>query len=348
VTDTRLVLETDGTFRADMTADIDALALGVDPVANDSAQVAAAVRALSPAEREAALARVRQFFERRVRVRFDGQAAPFFVSFPEEGHPPDPTQPPTVLGLTARLSGKVPPRAREVTFWASLAFPPVRLTMAQPGTGNELRAILPRAEESAPLRLAGPAGPPSSRLASAFRYLRLGFEHILPGGLDHILFVVGLFLLSPRLRPLLLQVSAFTVAHTATLALSTLGIVRLPSGVVEPLIALSIAYVAVENTLVQELRPWRVALVFCFGLLHGLGFAGALGHLGLPRGAFLGALLSFNLGVELGQLAVLALAFAILGSWRGQPWYRRRVAVPLSLAIAGAGLFWTVSRALGA
>jgi hypothetical protein len=347
LTDTRLVLEQDGTFVADMTADIDALALGVDPVANDSAKVAAAVGALSPPELEAALARVRQFFERRVRIRFDGRPAPFTVSLPERGRAPDPAKPPTVLGLTARLTGTVPAGAREVTFWASLAFPPVRLTIAREGAPAEVRAILPRAEESAPLRLAGAAGSSPSGLAASVRYLRLGFSHILPQGLDHILFVLGLFLLSPRLRPLLLQVSAFTVAHTATLALSTLGLVRLPSAVVEPLIALSIAYVALENTLVRELRPWRIALVFAFGLLHGLGFAGALGALGLPRGSLLAALLSFNVGVELGQLAILALAFLALGAFRARPWYRRRVAVPASLAIAGVGLFWTVSRALG-
>src|SRR5262249_58079568 len=135
--------------------------------------------------------------------------------------------------------------------------------------------------------LAGPADAAAAKshgiaggLATSLRYVRLGFRHILPDGLDHILFVLGLFLLSPRLRPLLVQVSAFTVAHTATLALSTLGLVRLPPAVVEPLIALSIAYVAIENTVVRELRPWRIALVFGFGLLHGLGLAGALGALG--------------------------------------------------------------------
>src|SRR5262249_40439705 len=162
------------------------------------------------------------------------------------------------------------------------------------------------AEESAALRLAGPADAAAAKshgiaggLATSLRYVRLGFRHILPDGLDHILFVLGLFLLSPRLRPLLVQVSAFTLAHTPTPvappappALSTLRLVGLPPAVVEPLIALSIAYVAIENTVVRELRPWRIALVFGFGPLHGLGFAGALGALGLPRGSFLAALLS--------------------------------------------------------
>ena len=128
------------------------------------------------------------------------------------------------------------------------------------------------------------------------QYLWLGYTHILPQGLDHILFVIGLFLLSPRLKTLLLQVTAFTIAHSITLGLSMYGIVSLPPRVVEPLIALSIAYVAIENLLTRELKPWRVALVFTFGLLHGLGFAGVLRELGLPRAEFLTALLTFNAG----------------------------------------------------
>ena len=107
---------------------------------------------------------------------------------------------------------------------------------------------------------------------------------------------------------MLLQVTAFTIAHSITLGLSIYGIVSLPSRIVEPLIALSIAYVAIENLVTRELKPWRLALVFMFGLLHGLGFAGVLRELGLPRDEFLTALLTFNLGVEGGQLTVIALA----------------------------------------
>ena len=123
------------------------------------------------------------------------------------------------------------------------------------------------------------------------------------------------------------------------------GIVSLPSRVVESLIALSIAYVAIENLMTSELKPWRLALVFLFGLLHGMGFAGVLSGLGLPRGAFLTALLSFNLGVEAGQLTVIALAALALAWYRHQPWYHRRIVVPASLAIAAVGVYWTVVRA---
>jgi hypothetical protein len=114
---------------------------------------------------------------------------------------------------------------------------------------------------------------------------------------------------------------------------------------VEPLIALSIVFVAVENILTPELRPSRIALVFAFGLLHGLGFAGVLSSLGLPRSEFLTALLSFNLGVEGGQLTVIALATLLLGlPFRNRGWYRQRVVVPASCLIAAVGLYWSVQR----
>ena len=145
-----------------------------------------------------------------------------------------------------------------------------------------------------------------TRMEIVRQYLWLGYTHILPKGLDHILFVLGIFLLSPRLKTMLLQVTAFTIAHSITLGLSMYGIVSLPSRIVEPLIALSIAYVAIENLVTRELKPWRLALVFMFGLLHGLGFAGVLRELGLPRGEFLTALRTFNPGVEGGQLMIIA------------------------------------------
>ena len=184
---------------------------------------------------------------------------------------------------------------------------------------------------------------PWTRLA---QYLELGYTHILPKGLDHILFVVGLFLLRARLQPVLVQVTTFTLAHSMTLALSLYGVVSLPSRVVEPLIALSIVYVAVENLRTQTLTPWRVALVFMFGLLHGLGFAGVLTGLQLPRADFTVALLGFNLGVEAGQLTVIAGAALLVGWWRHRTWYHARVVVPASLAIAVVGAYWTVTRLL--
>ena len=116
---------------------------------------------------------------------------------------------------------------------------------------------------------------------------------------------------------------------------------------VEPLIALSIAYVGIENCLTRTLKPWRVVLVFCFGLLHGMGFAGVLSEIGVPRSEFLTALISFNVGVEFGQLAVILLAFLAFGWWREQAWYRLRIVIPCSLFISAIGLYWTVERVLG-
>lgn len=176
------------------------------------------------------------------------------------------------------------------------------------------------------------------------RFLKLGFLHILPFGLDHILFVLGLFFFSTQMRPLLIQVTAFTIAHSLTLGLSLLGVLSLPATVVEPLIALSISVVALENIFFRRLKPSRWIVVFGFGLVHGLGFAGVLRGLGLPEGQFFATLLSFNLGVELGQLAVIGLAFAAtFWAWR-KPWYFQRIVVPVSAAIALVGLYWTITR----
>jgi hypothetical protein len=185
-----------------------------------------------------------------------------------------------------------------------------------------------------------------SRTEIAREYVWLGYTHILPKGLDHILFVIGLFLLSPRVNTLLLQVTAFTIAHSITLGLSIYGIVSLPSRLVEPLIALSIAYVAIENLITRELKPWRLALVFTFGLLHGLGFAGVLRQLGLPRAEFLTALVTFNAGVEIGQLTIIAGAWLMAGAFMTRPFYRKAIVVPVSGAIALVGLTWTVIRLL--
>lgn len=178
-------------------------------------------------------------------------------------------------------------------------------------------------------------------------YIPVGFEHIVPLGLDHILFVLGLFFLSIHLGPLLWQVSAFTAAHTVTLALAALGIVSIPASIVEPLIAASIVYVGVENVLSRGMSPWRPVVVLCFGLLHGLGFAGVLSEYGLGANNFVAKLIGFNIGVELGQLAVIAVAFLAVGLWFGRkPWYDRYIANPASIAIAIVGAYWFLERTI--
>lgn len=177
------------------------------------------------------------------------------------------------------------------------------------------------------------------------RFIVSGFEHIVPKGLDHILFVLGLFFFSLRFGPLLGQVTAFTLAHTVTLALASLGIVSVPANIVEPLIAASIVYVAVENILGGTVGPTRIAVVFGFGLLHGLGFASVLGDVGLVEGRFAISLIGFNIGVELGQLAVIAAAFLICALPFGRkPWYRAAIVIPASCGIAAIGAWWTFER----
>ena len=181
--------------------------------------------------------------------------------------------------------------------------------------------------------------------AAFLDYTGVGFDHIVPKGLDHILFVLGLFFLSLNIRPLLWQVTAFTLAHTVTLALGALDIVRISPDIVEPLIAASIVYVAVENLLVRELHPWRPAIVFGFGLLHGLGFASVLQDFGLGSSHFIPKLIGFNVGVEIGQLTVIATAFLVLAiAFGNHYWWRRRIAAPVSVAIALVAAFWVLER----
>jgi hydrogenase/urease accessory protein HupE len=193
---------------------------------------------------------------------------------------------------------------------------------------------------------AGNQPPPASEVFSD--YLVLGFSHILPKGLDHILFIIGLFLLSTKIKPLIAQATAFTVAHTLTLGLTMQGLISLSPSIIEPLIAFSIAYVGIENILHKELHRFRIVLVFLFGLLHGMGFASVLTDLGLPAGQFLNALLSFNLGVEFGQLAILSICFVLIAlPLRNKTWYRRGIVIPASLAIAVVGIYWGVERSMG-
>lgn len=201
--------------------------------------------------------------------------------------------------------------------------------------------------EASKLVEVGVAAAPMGRAALLAQYIVLGFEHIVPLGYDHILFVLGLCLLGTKLRPLLMQVTAFTIAHSITLGLSLTGVISLPAQIVEPLIAVSIAYVAIENVLRPRMTWARVAVVFGFGLVHGMGFAGVLREVGIPADRLWTALLGFNVGVELGQLSVIAGAFALVGAWcRGKEWYRGRVVIPVSACIALFALGLTVQRVL--
>jgi HupE / UreJ protein len=186
-----------------------------------------------------------------------------------------------------------------------------------------------------------------SQTDTALLYIKLGYQHILPLGLDHILFVLSLFLLNPKLKSILLQATAFTVAHTVTLGLSMYHVIKPPSNIVEPLIALSIMYVALENIFSPKLKASRIGVVFLFGLVHGMGFASALGELGLPQNSYLTSLLLFNLGVELGQITVIVAAWFLLAKWFGnKTYYRKAIVIPLSIVISLVAAYWVVERVL--
>jgi hypothetical protein len=176
------------------------------------------------------------------------------------------------------------------------------------------------------------------------RYFHLGFEHIIPRGYDHILFILGLFFLGITWRKLVTQVAIFTLGHATTLYLSAQGIFSLPYWLVNPAIAFSIVFIALENIFRPRLNATRLVVVFFFGLVHGLGFASGLKALQLPTHEFYMGLIGFNFGVDVGQLFVLLLAFMAVGWMRTRPWYFQRVAVPASALIACIGGVWAVQR----
>jgi hypothetical protein len=216
-----------------------------------------------------------------------------------------------------------------------------------------LQRLSPGHRHIATLEVAGRAGtfvvdPGSERFDVDLRSLQpelpfrtmvwMGIAHIATG-YDHIAFLFGLLLLGGRALTLVGLISAFTVAHSITLGLSVLGLVSLPSSIVEPAIALSIAYVGLENIFARDPRArWRIT--FPFGLVHGLGFAGALTALDLPRARIPHALFGFNLGVELGQLAMLAVILPPVLLARRSPWFRNLGVKTLSAAVAVAGAVW--------
>lgn len=337
----------DGALTLTVNAPVEGFVAGVDltAVADTNAAPQAAdydaLRALPSDEMEA---RFRSFWPEmasRLRLTADGAAlVPALAEIEVADEPDIGLARPSVLIVTAH----VPEGAQSVGVGWDAAFG--AMVLRQQGVEAPFTGLLEAGEDSGPISLAG--GGQVGGWQTFFDYIPVGYDHIVPKGLDHILFVLGLFFFSSMLGPLLWQITAFTLAHTVTLALSSLGYVQLPGSMVEPLIAASIVFVAVENIWARgRLSPWRPAVVFGFGLLHGLGFASVLGEFGLPEGAFVPALIGFNVGVELGQLTVVAVAALLFWTWAArQDWYRRVVVVPASLAIAAVGAFWVVERTL--
>lgn len=335
-----------GTARFQIELNLEAMVAGISPEHEDTSESPQAerynsLRRLPPDRLQQAFREYRDRFLAGLSIQ-SPSGTPLDVRVAEVDVPPVGD---TALARTSTITLLATPRpGTQALVWSwDERFGPNVLRVAQPDGGYGYTKYLTNGAASEPIPL---RGAPAQSVASVIgNYLWVGFTHILPKGLDHILFVVGLFLLSPRLRPLLVQVSSFTVAHTATLALGVTGVVSLSPAVVEPLIAASIVYVAVENITSSTLHSWRPALVFLFGLLHGLGFAGVLEEIGIADTYFVTALLSFNVGVELGQITVILGCFLLVGLWfRNRSWYRAAITVPASLAVALVGGYWFVER----
>jgi hypothetical protein len=338
-----LTLDEAGSYRMELVCDVPALVMQAKPGHTDE-QLVGQFRAMSIDELAGPVSDLRRVIQQRLLFYFDGEATvPLVVEMPTPAQIKDTlVKGDNAAPLSIHAAGVVPRGAKQLAILFPSDVGPVSLTVVQDETtaGTQL---IGEGETSTAISLTA-ANQMVSGASVAWDYAVLGFEHILPYGQDHILFVLGLFLLSPQLKPLLWQVTAFTVAHSITLILSSYTVVSLSPSIVEPLIALSIVFVAIENVLTPKLHAWRPIIVFLFGLLHGLGFAGVLAETGLPQNDFLTALVAFNVGVEGGQLAVIALAFLAVGWFRDCSWYRPCIAIPLSLAIAARGLYWTIER----
>ena len=306
------------------------------------------VRGLDLGTIESALSEIRAAISEETLIRFDGVTADLrAMSFPSPrdvravlDQPPDSTE----YRLVFVGYGDVPQGASAVSVQLSPLLGDMRLEVTVPSA-----TLLQAGRTSQTLSLQGAQETTLSTAVAEFLYFTWqGIIHIVPYGLDHILFVLCLFLFAQTVRDLIWQVTAFTVAHSVTLTLGWLGWVDLPTVFFEPLIALSIVYAAVENILRDKPAGARFTLIFFFGLLHGFGFASVLGEISPSGGQWLPRLIGFNVGVEIGQLVVIAAAFLAVGLWRKESWYRPRIVVPVSFVIALVGAFWTVERALAA
>lgn len=332
----RAVIELDWVIEAPVAGlDLEGIA---DTNDTGGAEVYDALRAMQPDTLAAAFEESWPDVQRQLRALVGGESADLTlesVTVPEVGN----TEIIRISQVT--LSAALPPGVEGLVFGWEAALGP--LVVRQVGVDNGYAAFLENGRLSDPIPRTGGA---DQGAGEAFvEYVGVGFDHIVPLGLDHILFVLGLFFLASKLGPLLWQVTAFTAAHTITLALGALGIVNLPGDIVEPLIAASIVYVGLENVFAKGLTPWRPFVVFGFGLLHGLGFASVLQEFGLGASHFIPKLIGFNVGVEIGQLAVIAVAFIALGwLFSKHGWYKMRISAPISIGIALIALFWVLER----
>ncbi len=340
-----------GSYRVEVRASIEALLTGINAAYKNTkdspnAQAYDDLRVLPSDQLLQAFGPFHSDFINTIKLLFDGEPVAMKISMvdiPEPGY----TKVPRISAIV--LEGEIDRSVQSISWYYPAAFGDNAVRVRQVDETNDkwhwsAWQWLRKDEMSEPFSLGEVfTRQPVSQVIKT--YVVAGFEHILPKGTDHILFILGIFLLSTRMRPLLEQVTMFTVAHSITLGLAMNKIIYLPANIVEPLIALSIAYIGIENILSKDLHKSRLFIVFCFGLLHGMGFASVLNDFGMPDDDFMTALISFNVGVELGQLSVIMLAFLTVGLWfRHSPRYRTLVVIPGSLMISLVGLYWTWDR----
>ncbi|MEN9359132.1 MAG: hypothetical protein RL095_667 [Verrucomicrobiota bacterium] len=246
-------------------------------------------------------------------------------------------------------AGLLPPLHGQSEFGAPLAIDIAKASApsSQENSAPAAKADAAPASPAAPAVKAPEAGKELSHQLSLWRLIALGFRHILPEGLDHVFFIACLFLLAPRLRPLFWQATIFTLAHSITLALAMSGLFLAPSRWVETLIALSIVCLAIGNLGGGELKPGRKALIFAFGLVHGLGFAGSFAHLSLSKGDLCRTLFGLNFGIECAQIFILCLLGGLVWKIRDKDWFHQGVRIPFSLLIGAIASWWAIERAFG-
>ena len=348
-------VKTDGTFSIELRASIEALLTGINArykntKESPNAEAYDKLRVMQSEQLRQAFADFEKEFLEQVSIYFDEEKTPFKITrvdIPEPGY----TKVPRIS--TIIVEGEVPLTAKSLTWYYPARFGDNAVRVRQVDEVNEkwhwsAWQWLRNDQQSESFSLTEVFTQPSV-LEIIQVYLVSGIEHILPKGLDHILFILGIFLLSIHLRPLLWQVTMFTIAHTITLGLSMNGIINLPANIVEPLIALSIAFIGLENIWSPVLHRSRLFIVFGFGLLHGMGFASVLSDFGMPENDFATALISFNIGVEIAQLTIIAVAWLIFGfgvrrHLDNDQQYRKWVVIPGSAIIAIIGLYWTWER----
>jgi len=341
----------DGNYRVELRASIEAIMTGINSKYKNTrdspnSQEYDVLRVMQAAQLREKFIPFEEELNREIRLSFDNQPVKLQITDVQIPVPGYPKVPRTSLII---FEGKIDKTVEQLTWYYPARFSDNAIRVRQIDREKEkwhwsswqwLRNDQPSKAFSLEEVFTEP-----SLYSVIIEYVVAGFDHIIPKGLDHILFILGIFLLSTKLKPLAWQATMFTLAHSITLSLSMFNVINLPASIVEPLIALSIAYIGIENLFAHKLKTSRLALVFAFGLLHGMGFASVLAEFGMPENAYATALISFNLGVEVSQLLILTTAYFGITYWfKNKQNFHDFVTVPGSLMIGLIGLYWTWDR----